>query len=228
VDDSRFVREFSKGMVSILQIYSILDKARVPHYLQNKLLATIGDEIVWNGFHPFVLELKRKALKKKCGRFKTAEPILNVVALETKYQQTDDESRRGLRDEVEVIMFKFEEQLQDLLADHNLFGDLGNLVVNIGDEDKWLPYNNTTGTMFEVFDGLWYQKYAKIMVKDPATEFCLTVALYVDTSETVTYQRYSFVPLIMSTPLLSNKCCNRKTPSRVIALLPDLDANLVR
>jgi hypothetical protein len=59
---------------------------------------------------------------------------------------------------VEVITFNFEEQLQDLLADHNLFGDLRNLVVNVGDEDKWLPYNNAAGTMFEVFDGMWYRK----------------------------------------------------------------------
>jgi hypothetical protein len=87
VDDSRFICEFSQGMMSILRIYSILDKARVLHYLQDKLLSTIGDEIVRNGFHPFVPELKRKAfLKEVCKRFKTAEPIVNVVALETPYQ----------------------------------------------------------------------------------------------------------------------------------------------
>jgi hypothetical protein len=59
---------------------------------------------------------------------------VNVVALETQYQQTEDEHRRGSRDKVEVITFNFEEQLQDLLADHNLFGDLRNCVVNVGDE----------------------------------------------------------------------------------------------
>jgi hypothetical protein len=89
---------------------------------------------------------------------------------------------------------------------------------------KSLPYNNTAGTIFEVFDGLWYQKYAKLMVKDPATEFWLAVGLYVDKSETVTYQQYSFEPLIIFTPLLNNKCCNRITSCCVIALLPDLDA----
>jgi hypothetical protein len=125
---------------------------------------------------------------------------------------------------VEVITFNFEEQLQDILADRNLFGDFRNLVFNVGDEDKWLQYNNAAGTMFEVFDRMWYQKYAKLMVKDPTTEFCLFAGLYVDKSETVTYQQYSFEPLITFTPLLNNKCRNCITSPSVIALLSDLYA----
>jgi hypothetical protein len=58
-----------------------------------------------------------------------------------------------------------------MLSDTNLFGDLDNLVINVGNEDKWLPYNNTSGTMFEVLDGRWYQKYGKFTVKDPKRNF---------------------------------------------------------
>jgi hypothetical protein len=77
--------------------------------------------------------------------------------------------------------------------------------------------------VFEVLDGLWYQIYDKFMVKDPSTEFCVSINLYVDRSETVTFQHYSFEPLIMICLLLNNKTRNRKTSSRVLALLPNLE-----
>jgi hypothetical protein len=77
VNDSRFVLDSSPGMMSLLRIYNILDKTRVAHYLQDKLLQTIGEEIVENYFHPLLPELRRKAfLKEVCYRFKTPSPLL--------------------------------------------------------------------------------------------------------------------------------------------------------
>jgi hypothetical protein len=65
VNESRFVREISPGMMSALRTYDILDKARVPHYLQDKLLQTIGKERVKNDFHPFLLELGLSKIQSK-------------------------------------------------------------------------------------------------------------------------------------------------------------------
>jgi hypothetical protein len=123
--------------MSAFRIYNILDKTRVPHYLQDKPLQTIGEEIYKKYFHPYLPEVKQKAfLKEVCKHFKTAEPIVNVVALATPYTRMDDEYRWGLREEVEVITFDFEEQLNDLLSDTVLFGNVDNLVINLGREDK--------------------------------------------------------------------------------------------
>ena len=77
------------------------------------------------------------------------------------------------------------------------------------------------GLLFEVFDGDWYQSYAKKQVSNESKEFCCPIGLYIDASETVTYQQYSFQPLIMFPLLLNNATRNKKSSSRVLALIPD-------
>ena len=53
----------------------------------------------------------------------------------------------------------------------------------------------------------------------------MPIGLYIDASETVVYQRYSFQPLIMFPLILTCKARNQPRCSRVIALIPDLEAN---
>ena len=67
----------------------------------------------------------------------------------------------------------------------------------------------------------------KVMLKkiDPSKQFCIPIGLYIDASETVVYQRYSFQPLIMFPLILTSKARNYPKSSRVIALIPDLEAN---
>jgi hypothetical protein len=50
------------------------------------------------------------------------------------------------------------------------------------------------------------------------------IGLYVDESQTVTYQRNSFQPLIMFPLILNVKTRSKPTSSRVLALLPDLES----
>ena len=63
------------------------------------------------------------------------------------------------------------------------------------------------------------------MVSDSNNEFCFPIGLYIDASETVTYQRYTFQPLIMFPLILNNATRNKKTSSRVLALVPDMEAS---
>ena len=65
----------------------------------------------------------------------------------------------------------------DLLGDAELFGNQNNLCINrslIDPNEKWLPYIKIDGQLFEVFDGDWYQQYAKKMVVDVDNEFLLS------------------------------------------------------
>jgi hypothetical protein len=78
-----------------------------------------------------------------------------------------------------------------------------------------------SGTVYEVLDGYWYQQLVLPSITDPLKEFAIPIGLYIDPSETVTYQRYSFQPLIMF-PLIPNvKARSKPRLSRVIALFPD-------
>ena len=49
--------------------------------------------------------------------------------------------------------------------------------------------------------------------------------MYIDASETVTYQRYSFQPLVLFPFILYNATRNRKSSLRVLALIPDKEGS---
>jgi Plavaka transposase len=221
-------RQLPPGFFSIYKIYDILNQARVPFYLHDKLIETIGHEIVVNGFDPFDPDYKRKTfIKHLCNRFKTPEPQIYPLHLESHLNTEDHDQERLFRDTVEVVCFDFVEQLKDLLSDINLFGNLDNLVINNNPnnpDEKWLPYKNNSGTVYETLDGKWYQDYVTKTNIDIHKNFVIPIGLYIDASETVTYQRYSFQPLIMFPLILNLQARSKLTSSRVIALIPDLEA----
>jgi hypothetical protein len=228
IDHAEYHRELSPGFVSIFRIYQILTNARVPFYLHDKLIKTIGKEIVQNDFDPFNPDYQRKAfIKELCRKFKSPPPQVHTIHLESHLNNEDHSEDRLLRDTTEVICFDFVQQFRDLLSDTSLFGEMDNLVINKSDHDeniKWSPYINESGTVFEVLDGKWYQQYVVPTITDTHTQFAIPIGLYIDASETVTYQRYSFQPLLMFPLILNVKARNKPTSCRVIALIPDLEA----
>jgi hypothetical protein len=67
-NDHVYQREISPGFISVFRIYDISNKARVPFYLHDKLIETIGREIVQNNFDAFDQEFKRQAFVQKLCR----------------------------------------------------------------------------------------------------------------------------------------------------------------
>jgi hypothetical protein len=134
------------------------------------------------------------------------------VHLETLWNDKNHTQPRLARNTVEVIVFALRTQLIDLLGNRQLFGNLDSLVVNKDTSDsKWKPYERNRNFMYEVLDGEWYQKYARMQVTYTNNQFSCPIGLYIDASETVVYQRYSFQPLIMFPIILNCKACNKIT-----------------
>jgi hypothetical protein len=227
-NDFRYDVTCSREFRSYARMYNLLNSCKVPLYAYDQIVSTIGMEVSLNNFDPKMMPYSRLTfLKEIKKRFKTASPLVVPVHLENKWNETDDTAAGGIRDTVEVVVFDFKEQLEDLISDYSLFGDIDNLVVNKEDDDserKWEPYDRIGDTVYEVLDGKWYQDYARIQVTDSSKEFSFPIGLYIDASETVTYQRYSFQPLLMFPLVLNCKARNRITSSRILALIPDLDA----
>jgi hypothetical protein len=131
---------------------------------------------------------------------------------------------------VDVIWFDFQKQLEDILNDKELFSNMDNLIVNKNDvtnhDKRWLPYESLKqNKFFETLDGDWYQNYARRQIKDENKQFIVPIGLYIDASQCVTYQRYSFQPLIMYPLILTCKARNYPRSSRVLAFIPDLEAS---
>ena len=141
------------------------------------------------------------------------KPLKNIIQLETP-QGNNGDGNLNHRTRTEVITFDFKEQLIDLLSDVELFSNLDSLGINKdpnNPDKKWLPYEGRSdGRIFETLDGDWYQNYAKKTVIDPNKQFCVPIGLYIDASETVVYQRYSFQPMIMFPLILTCKAHNQR------------------
>ena len=201
------------SLIAHMEIYDILYRAKASHYVHDEIIKCIKRNMEKGAFDAIGYDYSRKTfLKTICRKYSTATPTIIPVHLDNRFNE-DINSPQGLsRDTVEVICFDFETQLIDLLNDGTLFGDENNLVINKSTVDpnrKWLPYEKVDDEIFEVFDGDWYQSYAKKMIININKEFCCPIGLYIDASETVTYQRYSFQPLIMF-PLILNNATRKK------------------
>ena len=227
-DDERFKVIASKRNLANLRILDVFQRSHVPFSMYDEIINTIFEEIRTGNIDPYEFHFSRESflayIKK---RFKTAEPNITPVRLENRWNTNNNAGEIRPCDLVEVITFDVKEQLEDLFADKTLFGDLDNLVVNKDPDNpdsRWLPYVPQDGRLYEVLDAKWYQDYGKHCVTDESKQFCCPIGLYIDESETVTYGRYSFQPLIMFPLILTVKARNRNTSSRVIALIPDLEA----
>ena len=218
----------SNALKAYTKIYDVLRRCRVPHYGYDAIVSTIFSELTSGNLSSKEIPYSRRAfLRYISQRFPTAIPVSVQVRLDNRWNTMNQSGNiRGV-DQTHVITFDFKQQLEDILGDPSLFGDLDNLVVNRDPSDpgaKWLPYDQNNGSLYEVLDGHWYQNYAKNLIKHPGKEFCIPIGLYVDESQTVVYQRYSFQPLVMFPLILNCKTRNRVSSSRVLALIPDLDA----
>ena len=233
ITDNAFNMNVVSEYKSICRIYEVLNQAHVPLYMYDKIIGVIMEEVNHNNLNPGSQFISRRKLLNWMEKTFTSVPKPNKTILQLELPRLKppyqvNHVMLNHRTKTEVITFDFEKQLIDLLLDYELFSNMDNLVVNKSEKNpevKWLPYDGRPdGRIFEVLDGDWYQNYAKKQLIDPTKQFCVPIGLYIDASETVVYQRYSFEPLIMFPLILNAKARNNPRSSRVIALIPNLNA----
>ena len=160
-----FQRITNPTLLAHMEIYDILYRAKAPLYVHNSIIKCIMRNIDKGAFEYNHNDYSRKTfLKTICRKYATANPTVVPVHLENRWNKDANEPQNLDRDTVEVICFDFKKQVEDILADTELFGDERNLVINKSLDDsskKWLPYEKVGDSLFEVFDGEWYQRYAK-------------------------------------------------------------------
>jgi hypothetical protein len=128
---------------------------------------------------------------------------------------------------VNVITFNARRMILDLLDDTNIFGPLGNLVVN--HDNPFLPYKNIWGVSEEILDRTWYSdsiKRLKTCQPNPfkeEVEFLLPIVMYLDKTGTSMNQRYPLEPFIFTTAVIKRSMQNKPTSWRPLGFIPDLE-----
>ena len=175
-----------------------------------------------NGFDPLTNHRNRSAFINNLHRhFPTPSPIVHHVSLETAHPQTVYGYKRNLRDAVKVFVYDFKSQVNDLINDHGLFGDMHNVVVN--PEDPWGRFCPPHAELDEVNSGSWYQETYDRVISDPDNEFLFPIIFYVDKTGTDVMQHYGLEPLTFTTSVLNRTLRNHPRAWRPLGFLPDLD-----
>ena len=225
---------FTREEIAAMEINELCDKADVPRNFYDELIALLKKHTQPNAdSSPVKLESlpsRKLFMKAVQERHPTAKPTVQQVALETKKSHFEEEidRERLLRDVVDVIFFDFGEQLKDLLSDLSLMGNLDNLNVNTGTQERFDPFVPSNGSekhLDEVMDGKWYQDTVNAPVTGTdGNVFFLPILICVDKTGTDAFQRHGLEPVMFTTALFKRHVRNDPSAWRILGFIPDLEA----
>ena len=230
--DPAFIPVTTRQRRTMMKLHRCVEDAGCPRYFFDRFMAILKEEVQDHGFNVLTEVMSRASFQKYFTKnYKCAPPIVHDVPLEVGVDVLNptETYKRGLRDVAQVIVFSFQEQLDDLLNDRQLFGNVENLVVNSKKVDHFRPYKSNKSTLDEVFDGSWYQETVKVSLNiDPkdgteSRDFWLPVIIYVDKTGTDANQRHSLEPVLFTLGIFSREIRNQARAWRILGFVPDLE-----
>ena len=232
VTDPAFTPVTTRSRRTMMKLHRCVEEAGCPRYFFDRFMAILKEEVQDNGFNVLTDVMSRASFQKYFTKnYKCAPPIVHDVPLEVGVDALNptETYKRGLRDVAQVIVFSFQEQLDDLLNDRLLFGDIKNLVVNKESEHHFRPYTGNSSTLDEVLDGSWYQETVQVSLKiDPkdgteSRDFWLPIIIYVDKTGTDANQRHSLEPVLFTLGIFKREIRNQARAWRILGFVPDLE-----
>jgi len=200
--------------------------ANVPLYFADEIVDIFCDETECGLILNAVLLSKRRTfLKRMCSRFPSPMAQSLHIGIEGVHPMNYN-YQRGLRDSVSIVYFDFLEQVNDLLNDASIFGNLSNFVGTININD---PFSNKApcndGLIDEVHDAKWYHDTIKICeIKAKGEPYMmLPVIGYIDKTGTDVNQRNKLEPFSFTLSILNRSCHFTSKAWRVLGFIPDLE-----
>ena len=190
VDAPIYQHPISHEQIASMELYELCENGGTPCCFYDDLIKLLHKNSQWkiDFTHLSSRQVFVDSLKEQ---YPTAEPVVYDVQLEMSFPEGDPlQMRRRLHDVVQVICYDFMEQLNDLLSDHEIFGNLDNLIIN--SKDHWAPYHLPAQKAYldEVFDGKWYHDTIQLEVPSlPGLyTFWIPIIFYIDKTGTDAFQ----------------------------------------
>lgn len=144
-------------------------------------------------------------------RFRVTQPEPVPVALETGTEGTDN-YQRSLRNTIVVQRYSAKDQINQLLLDPLIFGNMNNIVNKHNPFGKYVPEDPLTDC--ELIAGRWYLDTYDDLITDPLTEILLPIEMYIDkTGKNAGITSSCSEPLLLSSPLLTREARERRANS---------------
>ena len=203
--------------VALLDLASILDKARCPNYMFDSILSwckyagKVGcdlsaDRLPTRKAYFSKLEKRLATANMSVPSFYTKKVLLETAKI------NPDSSSSGFV-ESEVNYWDFSEQLISLLSDHSIFGDRANL--NLNTVNPFLPNRDCKST------GGWYQDTIRAKgITGYDGNFLIGIVLAADRTGNTFNLRFGTEPLLFTLSIINENLWHQSRVWRPLAMIP--------
>jgi len=205
---------------------SLLTDANVPLYLADDIVEIFRDETERGFvFDTSLLSKHRSFLKQLCEQFPTPKATSIRIGIEGLHSK-DWNYQSDQCDHVTIVTYDFMDQVNDLLNDDTIFGNLDNF---IGTIDMVDPFGNkppnAAGLVDKIHDGKWFQDTVKMcsLVAQGEPFMVLPVIGYIDKTGTDVNQRNKLEPFSFTLSILNRGCRFTSKAWRVLGFVPDME-----
>jgi hypothetical protein len=210
-----YLEEGDPDDYAMFELIRILDSHRCPRILTTEIINWCKYASNQGCTDPASLPKDRRRFVKKMEKSMSKKGV-DIPSYKVNWVQLEatEESDRLV---VPVITWDLQEQLESLLADQTLFGDLSNL--NVNPDNPFMPIPNDRPDI----SGDWYTDTAKKLgIKGLDGRFLLGLVLGIDKTHVCENGRWTLEPLIVTTTLLKGTIWERPNSWRIIGLIPVL------
>ena len=200
-----------------LKLLQMLEHGNLPHYYYADIMKWAKEACI-SGYNFKTIVSKRKTVIKHFrGRFPgLPECKVKRIQLET--------LRHEKRTTASVVVWEFDKQMQNLLFDHEIWGNLDNLNINNDESQHFDPYmhENCRGIYGEAITGAWYERTREKLIKDPKSQMMFPLELSCDRTHIGGSGRHGVCPATFTSPLIKSHVRNNPKAWRHLGLIPDI------
>jgi predicted RNase H-like HicB family nuclease len=207
---------------SMLALIIHCNRTKAPKGFFDSFMSVLKKEIRLNNFQVSKADTRGTFVTRMRDLFPCPVPTFVNVPVRSGAVPLPLKMKMNASNFVRVMKFSFREQLNDLLNDFSLFGNIDNLCVNETTEDRFKLFCPTDkDILVEVLGANWYKRTGQFLSKDQ-TEFLMPLIFYADKTGTDVNQRYSLEPWLFTLALFRRSVRENPDAWRYLGFIPDL------
>jgi len=227
IDDPAFVIHGGRTILPqdrlCMKLYAILASISAPRYVYDQIIKIFQETMLeCEGIAITKAYSRERLVKRAQDLFPTPKPMSIPIALEG-LSTRDIEYQRHFREVVQLQVFDFPQQMEDLFQGNiDLFTNTKNLVLNV--EDPFSKYIPPEGRLLEIMDGDRYQEaHASLCIDESKGDFLCPIVMYCDKTGIDKMNRYGLEPVTVTVGFLSEEARRDPNVWKTIALIPDME-----
>jgi len=227
VSSHQYKQSFQPFERVLIRLYDLIESAEAPLTLLDDIMEIIRKETISGHFNILKHTPKRKTFFKNLKKsFHVPKPEAIPFLPESSNDHISYHDKS-----LHVVRYNFLEQVNDLLEDNEMFGNIKNFQNCLNKNDPFSSRNfelEDDSMLDEVQSGSWFRDTCtdietNVMRDSQEPYMVIPVSVYFDATGTDAYQRYSLEPCAFQLHLCNRTTRNNPRSKRVLGYVPTLD-----